>query len=114
MKWSVILFSSIALLIVTSASAGRLLSTRDGRRISRLENTVRDLVRDVKEMKKRSSDSSTLAGTTLNALEVESKALSQFDEQMRGLQESLEQLAHRKDQSEDIRQSFRQELDHLK
>ncbi len=113
MKWSLILFSSITLLVV-SASAGRLLTTRDGRRISRLENTVRDLVRDVKEMKKRSSDSLPLVGTTLNALEVESKALSQFDEQMRGLQESLEQLAHRKDQSEDIRQSFRQELDHLK
>ena len=89
------------------------MSDAGGRRMSRLESTVRDLVREVKELKMERS-AVPLAGATLNALQVESRALSQFDKQMRSLQDSLDQLARRKDRQIETSLSVRRDLDQLK
>lgn len=106
MEWSILFVLSCLLLAECGVSAG-------GRRMSRLENTVRDLVREIKELKTKSG-SAQLAGATLDALQVESRALSQFDRQMRSLQDSLDQLARRKDRQVETSQSLRRDLDQLK
>lgn len=106
MKWSIIIAVLLATVLVCSSSSV-------SRRLTRLEHTVRDLVRDVKEIKKR-PNSVHLAGATINALEMESRALSHFDSQMRTLQESLDQLVRRKDRQADLAVSLRQDLIVLK
>ncbi|EFX88518.1 hypothetical protein DAPPUDRAFT_310714 [Daphnia pulex] len=81
-------------------------------------------MKDLKEVKcrqERTSESSysskeevKLAKETITALEVESRALSQFDTQMRSLQNSLEQLGLHKNHQAEVIESFRRELDLLK
>lgn len=109
-------------LTCVEVSSGR----AEWKRITKLEETIHHLAREVKDLKavrcrqERTSDSRSsqeeikLASDTLSALEVESRALSQFDSQMRSLQTSLEQLSRHKNQQVQTIDSFRRELDHLK
>jgi len=94
------------------------------KRLTGLEKAIEDLTKEVKSIKAHcrsavqqqpmDETASQLAKDTLSALEMESRALSQFDVQMRSLQSSLEQLSHNKDQHTDVIQSFRRELHLLK
>ena len=98
----------------------------DWKRLTGLEKAIEDLTKEVKSIKAHcrsaavqqqppmDETASQLAKDTLSALEMESRALSQFDVQMRSLQSSLEQLSHNKDQHTDVIQSFRRELHLLK
>ena len=121
MDWSVV-FLLVLVVTCSGVSSGR----SEWKRLTRLESTIHQLTREVKDLKaarcrtERTSETGSspeeikLAKETLIALEVESRALSQFDSQMRGLQTSLEQLSlHKNHQSETI-ESFRRELNLLK
>lgn len=116
-------FVLVLVLGSSEVSSGR----SEWKRINKLEETVGKLtheVRDLKEVRSRQERTSELNGAsqeevklakeTLNALEVESRALSQFDAQMRGLQTSLEQLSLHKTHQVQTIESFRHELDLLK
>ncbi len=121
MEWSVV-FVLVLALTCTEVSSGR----SEWKRLTKLESTIHQLTREVKDLKaircrqERTSESGSspeeikLAKETLTALEVESRALSQFDSQMRSLQSSLEQLSlHKNHQAETI-ESFRRELNLIK
>lgn len=118
--WPVLL---ICVATLTQVSAGR----SEWKRINKLEETIHKLTREVKDLKEvrcrqeRTSESSysskeevKLAKETITALEVESRALSQFDTQMRSLQNSLEQLSVHKNHQAEVIETFRRELDLLK
>ena len=119
--WPVFLL--VLVLTLTQVSAGR----SEWKRINKLEETIHKLTSEVKDLKEvkcrqeRTSESSysskeevKLAKETITALEVESRALSQFDTQMRSLQNSLEQLSVHKNHQAEMIESFRRELDLLK
>ena len=115
------------LVLVLALSCSQVSSGRaEWKRLTRLEEIVHQLTREVKDLKAvrcrqertgetgPSSEEIKLAKETLTALEVESRALSQFDGQMRNLQSSLEQLSvHKNHQAETI-EFFRRELNLLK
>ncbi|KAI9564169.1 hypothetical protein GHT06_007907 [Daphnia sinensis] len=116
-------FVLVLVLGCSHVSSGR----TEWKRINKLEETVGKLTREVRdlkevrcrqertsEMNRASQEEVKLAKETLNALEVESRALSQFDAQMRGLQTSLEQLSLHKNHQAQTIESFRHELDLLK
>jgi hypothetical protein len=116
-------FLLVLILALTQVSAGR----SEWKRINKLEETIHKLTREMKDLKEvkcrqeRTSESSysskeevKLAKETITALEVESRALSQFDTQMRSLQNSLEQLGLHKNHQAEVIESFRRELDLLK
>ena len=101
------------------ANAGR----HELKRLGQVEDAVQYLIREVKELKAarsrqeasiRSQDGDQLARETLDALQSESRALSQFDVQMRSLQSSLEQLSRNKYRQSETVESFRRELQSLR
>ena len=96
----------------------------ESKRISKLEEAIHKLSREVKDLKsvrcrqertgETASQEIKLAQDTLSALEVESRALSQFDSQMRDLQNSLENLHLHKGHQVETIDLFRQEITLLK
>lgn len=110
----------VLVLTCAEVSGGR----SEWKRLTKLEETIHHLVREVKDLKsarcrqERTSQTEPeeikMAKDTLTALEVESRALSQFDTQMRDLQNSLEQLSLHKSHQAEMIESFRRELNHLK
>lgn len=117
MKWTVLL---LALVCCTNASQ------HDSKRLGQVEDAVQYLIREVKELKvalsrqerssesTRSQEETRLAHDTLTALQAESRALSQFDVQMRNLQNSLDQLSRNKYQQTQTVETFRHELQSLR
>lgn len=117
MKWTVFVFG-----LFCCANAVH----HESKRLGQVEDAVQYLIREVKELKAASSrqertgesaplqDEAQLARETLTALQAESRALSQFDVQMRSLQSSLDQLIHNKYRQTETVESFRRELQSLR
>lgn len=114
MQWTVFLFA-----LFCCANAG----PHELKRLGQVEDAVQYLIREVKELKAarnrqeesiRSQDEAQLARETLNVLQAESRALSQFDVQMRSLQISLDQLSRNKYRQSETVESFRHELQSLR
>ena len=125
----------IALVVLVAGGVPRVLAARSGwnrsghnRRVTgRIEKNLHVLAKQVREVQQQRQEDGRmlhalasaqvdiqLVKTTLAALEVESRALSQLDLQFRNLHNALQLLADRKSQQTQLCQSFRQELQLVK